>query len=131
MYPEIAPGRKKHILYVENDHEILDITKKILEYLGFEVTDTIWSEQAIRLMQSQPDNFDLVITDLGMPDMDGIELSKKIFELRPDIPIVLCTGKRNIESEEIKKNIGVNEILFKPFRIKEIKRTINKALNDQ
>jgi CheY-like chemotaxis protein len=121
-------ARKKRILYIEDEQIVIKVTKQILEYLGFEVDVLIQSHQAISLLKTQSDDYDLIITDMNMPHMNGIELSKILLEIRPDIPIILCTGSGNAIDEEEIKGLGIKGILPKPFMIKDIMRLTNSIL---
>jgi CheY-like chemotaxis protein len=121
-------ARKKRILYIEDEQIVIKVTKQILEYLGFEVDVLIQSHQAISLLKTQSDDYDLIITDMNMPHMNGIELSKILLEIRPDITIILCTGSGNAIDEEEIKGLGIKGILPKPFMIKDIMRLTNSIL---
>ncbi|MFC1534706.1 response regulator [Thermodesulfobacteriota bacterium] len=129
--PKTLPYRKKCILYVENEQSMIDIVKMMLERLGYNVVNTTWCAQAIRLLQSRPDHFDLVITDMRMPDMNGLDLSRKLLGIRPDVPIILCTGFSDLDIEERAKEIGIRGIIPKPFFRQDLVMAIRKTLGEQ
>ena len=79
---------------------IADMGKNMLERIGYKVTVRKSSLEALQKFQNQPDQFDLVITDQTMPEMTGSDLAKRMMQIRPDIPIILCTGYSTIISEE-------------------------------
>ena len=120
----------KCILYVENDDLLMDVMDKMLSLQGYKVIVTSQCSEAIRLLQSKPEMLDLVITDMKMPDMDGLELSRKLLEIRPNLPIIICTGFQGLIDKESMKSIGIKEIILKPFLIDELITTIRKTFNE-
>ena len=86
------PGGTERVLFVDDEEILVELWGDILENLGYTVTATTESAKALEIFLSRPDRFDLVITDMTMPGMTGIDLSKEILGLRPAIPIILCTG---------------------------------------
>lgn len=115
------------ILIVDDDTDILFLLRNILEYLGYSVHSCSSSDDALRLFKAEPTLFDLVITDLMMPQMYGDELARAMMEIRPDIPIILCTGCRG---NALNKASGINfrAIVYKPFEVREIRRIVDHAL---
>ncbi len=89
--------------------------KKILERLGYQVIARMNSIEALADFQHQPEAFDLVITDQTMPDMTGIDLAQSILEIRPDIPIILCTGYSSMISKKMVKSLGIKVVAMKPL----------------
>ncbi len=124
------PEARKCILYVDNEESMLNLVKQILERLGYDVVVTNWCSKAIRLLQAQPDMFDLIITDMKMPNMDGMELSRNLLEIRPDIPIILCTGFSDLIDREGIKAAGIKEVIAKPFLMEDMAKVIHKVLGD-
>lgn len=124
---EVNTGNER-ILLVENEEIVLDMTKRMLESLGYQVTAMTKSVEALNLFQSNPNAFDLVITDMGMPDLSGDQLSKEILLIRPDIPIILCTGYTEIISEEKAKSIGIRELILKPILMTDMAQAVRKHL---
>ena len=103
--------------------------QQILERLGYHVTTKTSSLDALEAFNAKPDIFDLVITDQTMPRMTGVELAEAFMRIRPDIPMILCSGyNRTITSEEA-KDFGIREYILKPFSMKTIAATIQKVLN--
>jgi two-component system, cell cycle sensor histidine kinase and response regulator CckA len=122
---------KKRILCVDDDKTILQMTMLLLQYLGYEVVVSSSGADAIDLFQSEAKGFDLVITDMKMPGMNGLELSERLLKSKPDIPIVLCTGSTDLIKEEEIKKIGIREIIIKPFSLTRMAVVIDKYLNKQ
>jgi PAS domain S-box-containing protein len=126
---ELCHGGSERILFVDDEEILVKLWCDILEDLGYAVTATTNSSEALELFRRQPDQFDLVITDMTMPGMTGIDLSRVMLELRPDIPVILCTGFNELVTEENAKAIGIREFAMKPLNRKRIATIIRKALN--
>jgi CheY-like chemotaxis protein len=102
--------------------------QKILGQLGYKVQTTNSSVQALAIFRSKPQEFDLVITDLTMPELTGINLAKALLEVRPDLPIVLCTGFSDQVNEEMLQSIGIRGLLLKPLTIHELAHSVRMAI---
>jgi YesN/AraC family two-component response regulator len=89
------------------------------------------SLEALEAFRAEPDAFDLVITDVTMPSMTGIELAKELMAIRPDIPIILCTGFSELINEKRAKEMGIQEFVMKPFVIGKHAKTIRKVLEQK
>jgi CheY-like chemotaxis protein len=89
------------------------------------------SNEALELFRVNPQRFDLVITDMTMPNMTGDTLAKALMKIRPDIPIILCTGFSERISEEKAKAIGVKEFVMKPLAMSDFARRIRKVLDNE
>jgi len=117
----------RKILLVDDETIVLDVTTRILESLGYEVTATSNSTNALNLFRADPSNFDLVITDLTMPYMTGDNLAKQIMEIRHGMPVIVYTGFSNAITEEDARDIGIREFLMKPFNREDLSRAIAKV----
>jgi two-component system cell cycle sensor histidine kinase/response regulator CckA len=132
--PAAESGRfssgKGSILLVDDETPILDSGKAFLEDLGYEVDVSTCPVDALELVQTNPDKYHLVITDMIMPKMSGEHLAKAIKKDRPDIPILLWTGySENINADTIAE-AGVSEVLLKPITLSHLADSIRKVLND-
>jgi len=127
---KLVSSKKKRVLYIEDEGIVINVAKLILERLGYEVEVSMRCHEAIKLLKSRPDNFDLVITDMSMPGMNGIELSQKLLEIRPDIPIILCTGFSELIDEKETRKTGINAIIPKPFMLDDMAKVIRKVIGD-
>ena len=97
--------------------------------MGYKVTSKSSSEEALSDFMKHPDKFDLVITDMTMPDMSGDELAEKIMAVRPELPIIICSGyNKRLAGDKI-KNPGIKHFLTKPLEIRELSKVIRKALD--
>jgi len=130
---EIQPIKKSNerILVVDDEKMVVEIQQKMLKRLGYDVTSCTSSVEALKAFQANPDNFDLIITDMTMPDMTGDQLAQKIMEIRTDIPIILCSGFSEKMSNEKAKSLGIKEFLMKPVLIKDLSITIRRALDSK
>ena len=104
--------------------------EEILAELGYEVTSRTSSREALALFRVDPSRFDLVITDQTMPEMTGIELAKEILAIRPDMPVIMCTGFSHLVDAESAKAAGIKAFAMKPLTKREIARTIRKVLDE-
>ncbi len=122
------PKGSEHILFVDDEEILAAMWCDILSDLGYRVTSTTDSLDALHRFLDNPDSFDLVMTDMTMPGMTGMDLSRKILEVRPDMPILLCTGFNDQASEEKVRAMGIREFAMKPLSLKLTARLIRKAL---
>jgi CheY-like chemotaxis protein len=102
----------------------------MLERLGYHVTVRRSSLEALETFQNTPNAFDLVITDQTMHGMTGYDLARRMMQIKPDIPIVLCTGYSSLIDEESAKSIGIKEFALKPLTKEVIARLIRKVLGE-
>jgi len=126
---EPAPKGEEYILFVDDDEQIVNVVQQILERLGYCVAARTSSVEALEAFQAQSGKFDLVITDLTMPNMTGIELAKRLIDIRSDIPIILCTGFSETISKKKAEAIGIREYVMKPITMHGLAMTIRKVLD--
>ncbi len=124
------PSGNERILVVDDEITLTKMIKTVLVRLGYNVTTKTNSLEALSLFYSQPDNFDLIITDQTMPQMTGRELTIKILACRPDIPVILSTGFSSTINQEKAMNIGAKAFFMKPFENKELAIIVRKVLDD-
>lgn len=124
-------GGSEHILVVDDEEAITGMFKKMLKRLGYDVTTCESGEEARDLLRSNPKGFDLVITDYAMPRMSGIELAEALREIRPDMPILLCTGVSETLSLSDMEPFGIADILLKPVFSNELDAKIRTVLPTQ
>jgi PAS domain S-box-containing protein len=128
----LLPRGRERILIVDDEPEVAIVAQKMLEFLGYEVHSQTSSIEALNIFNLHlPENpFDLVMTDLTMPRLTGLDLAGKLLSLQPDLPIVLCTGfKEQIASEEAKR-LGIRKLLLKPFAIQALAMTVRQVLDE-
>jgi len=122
-------GGTEQILLVDDDESILLMEKRMLELLGYQVTTHISSIEALEAFRDSPDKFDIVITDMAMPNMPGDKLSAELIKIRYDIPILLCTGFSETMSEEKATSLGIKGFLWKPIIMKDLAQKIREVLD--
>jgi len=127
---EILPTGAEHILFVDDELALVSIGKNILEPLGYQVESRTSSIEALELFKAMPGKFDLVITDMTMPNLRGDQLAKELMEVRPDIPVILCTGFSSEINEEKARTIGIRAFVFKPFLKHDMAKTVRKVLDE-
>ena len=127
--PEPLPIGKERILFIDDEPVVAKIGKMALEPLGYDVEVRTSSIEALELVRVHPERFDLIITDMTMPQMTGDELTKELIKIRPDIPVILCTGFSNKMSKEQALRIGVRAFIMKPFVIGDLAATVRKVLD--
>ena len=121
-------GGTEQILLVDDEEAILAMEKRMLERLGYQVTSRTSSLEALEAFRANPDKFDLIITDMAMPNMPGDKLSAELIKIRYDIPILLCTGFSETISEEKAISLGIKGFLFKPIVMKNLAQKIREVL---
>ena len=124
----VAPGGNEHILVVDDEETIVRLLTAILRALGYHVTTTTSSPEALRLFNADPDRFDLVITDMTMPEMTGAQLAQQLIRSRPELPIILCSGFSELINEEKAAAIGIRAYIMKPVLRTELATTIRSVL---
>ena len=128
---ELLPRGEERILAVDDEEVIVAMCQTILESLGYTVAACCSSEKAFELFQSSPESFDLIITDQTMPKLSGAELAQKVLQIRPEIPIILCTGYSSMISEKQSKEIGINRFVMKPINRRELAITVREVLDNK
>ncbi|MCP4024121.1 MAG: response regulator [Desulfobacteraceae bacterium] len=124
----LADGKEK-IMLVDDEESVLKIEMHILERLGYQVSAYTSSKEAYEAFKSRPNEFDIVITDVTMPNMTGDILIEKINKIRLDIPCIICTGFSNKISTERARELGLNELLLKPIASRQFAEKVRKALD--
>jgi len=117
------------ILFVDDEDIVVAWGQEALERLGYLVTATTDPAEALKVFSSDPFRFDLVITDQTMPSMSGMRLAKKLLKIRPEVPIVLCTGYSANASPEKAKEAGIKQLAMKPLTRNELAHTVRCALD--
>lgn len=124
------PTGHERILFIDDDPSLVEIGREILGKLGYDVVAKTSSIEALELFREQPDKFDLVITDMTMPNMTGDRLAAELMKIRPDIPTILCSGFSEKMSNEKADALGIKNFLMKPIVMKDLAKTIRKVLDE-
>jgi signal transduction histidine kinase len=125
----VSPKGKERILFVDDEELIADTMKLVMEQLGYRVTAFTRSQSALQEFYAKPYDYDLIITDMIMPEMTGDILSKKIRAVRIDLPIIMSTGYNEKIDAEKAKELGIREIMVKPVRMNVLAKTIREVLD--
>ena len=125
---ESVPDGRGRILFVDDEKALVGLAERMLRSLGYEVTAVASSPEAWQIFLSDPERFDLVITDMTMPHMTGVDLIKKILEVRPQMPVVLCTGFSEYIDEAKADQLGIKALIMKPFSRKGLAKIIREAM---
>jgi DNA-binding NtrC family response regulator len=122
------PAGKERILLIDDEPDIVAAAKIILEQVGYEVVGFTASSEALEAFRANPKKFDLIITDLTMPQLAGLDLAKECLSLRPDMPIILCTGYGESITLERARAMGIRQIILKPIIPAQLVEAIRLAL---
>ncbi|MFO7886133.1 MAG: response regulator [Desulfobacteraceae bacterium] len=123
------PTGAEHILLVDDEKPVLQLEKQILERLGYSITSFSSSVDALAAFRTDPSCFDLIISDMNMPNLNGMQLAEKLIEIRSDIPVIICTGFSERINREISDAIGIKGFLMKPVAKHEMAEMVRKVLD--
>jgi len=125
---DIIGGQEK-ILFVDDEESLVHLGEIMLTSLGYDFTGKTDSREALELFRSQPAQFDLVIADMTMPNMTGLELASECMHIRSDIPVILCTGYSETITPEKARDNGLKDFIMKPMVKNQIAEAIRRALD--
>jgi CheY-like chemotaxis protein len=126
-----VPSGTERVLFVDDEELLAEMGRDMLEDLGYQMTVTTSSSEALALFRTDPGRFDLVITDVTMPEITGVELAREMRAVRADIPIIMCTGFSHLVDADAAKTAGVMAFTMKPLTKQEIAKTIRTVLDGQ
>jgi PAS domain S-box-containing protein len=126
----LSTGNER-VLFVDDENDLVEIGRLMLERLGYSVTTRTSSIEALELFKDDPAKFHLLITDMTMPNMTGELLAQKMLELRPDLPVILCTGYSERMTEARARQMGIKAFLMKPITVQDLSTSIRKALGNR
>jgi PAS domain S-box-containing protein len=126
---ELIRGGSERILLVDDEPVIIKMGAEILGSLGYKVTTGAGSLKAIELFRRNPHDFDLVITDMTMPDATGIDLAGAIKKIRPEIPIIVCTGFSELLEDKDHHDLPIDAIVTKPLLKSELAEIVRRVLD--
>jgi PAS domain S-box-containing protein len=127
---EDLPLGKEHVLFIDDEAPIVKMGSRVLEQLGYTVTTRTDSLEALSLFRSNPDGFDVVVSDMTMPNLTGDKLAAELIKIRSDIPFILCTGYSKNISDKIASEIGIKAFAYKPIVKADLAKTIRKVLDE-
>ncbi|HUT84445.1 MAG TPA: response regulator, partial [Thermodesulfobacteriota bacterium] len=125
----LPPRGTERILFVDDEPALVNIGRRMLEGLGYEVVTSTSGIETLSTFRRQPENFDLVITDMTMPKMTGDRLAIELLGIRPGIPIILCTGFSERITGEKAKEIGIRKFVMKPLLMNDLAEAVREVLD--
>jgi len=126
---EAVPCGNERILLVDDEQPVAEIATRQLERLGYTVTKETSSQRALDAFEQNPERFDLLMSDLSMPEMNGIKLAGRMKELKPELPVIICTGFTDRITDETIRKIGIDGYILKPFIKRELAQTMRRVLD--
>ena len=125
------PMGHESVLLIDDEEDVLEMMHSMIEKLGYQVISRNSSIEALDIFRNNPREFDLIITDQTMPEMTGLELVEQLIRIRPDIPVILCTGYMEMIAEDNSGSLGIGAYVMKPVRISDISVKIRKLLDQK
>jgi len=125
------PKGTEHILFVDDESALVEIGKSQLEALGYQVSARTNSLEALALFKNKPENFDLIISDMTMPEMTGEELAMEMKRINPNIPVILCTGFSSKITPESAHQFNIDALLMKPVIIRDMAQVVRGVLDEK
>lgn len=126
---EFRSGQGQKILLVDDDPQVVRVTGDILKSLGYEVTGTTSPNEALSIVgEVEAGTFALVITDLTMPELDGIELAEKLKAIEPDLPVIIISGYSEVLSKEEAQKVGIAACCTKPISFRGLAKVVSEAI---
>ena len=126
-----VPSGTERVLVVDDEVAIVNMNKVVLERLGYQVTGTTDSLDALEKIRTNPDQFDLIITDQTMPNMTGSELAQEVFRIKHNMPIILCTGYSSVLSEKDALSMGIKKYVRKPVDRTTLAKAVREVLDEK
>jgi CheY-like chemotaxis protein len=122
------PRGSEHILFVDDEDLLVEVGSQVMGSLGYQVTCFTSSLEALEAFKQTPQTFDVLLTDMNMPKMSGLDLAKEVIRIRPDMPILLCTGFSERISASRSESLGIRKTIMKPMVARDIALAVREAL---
>jgi CheY-like chemotaxis protein len=116
-------------MLVDDEPQVMQVTSELLQSLGYRVTSRVSATDALRDFREAPDSFDLLLTDLTMPKLTGIELCAEVKKIRQDLPTILFTGYSEKVSRRSADKVGIDDYCKKPVSLKELSQVVGRLIN--
>ena len=128
-FADSLPGGHERVLLIDDEEDIVAVNRQMMERLGYEVVSFTRSPEALACFETDPQAFDIVITDMTMPAVTGDQVVAAVRRLRPEVPIILCTGFSEAITPEKLEALGGSRMLMKPLGLAELAHTMRKLLD--
>jgi signal transduction histidine kinase len=129
--PQELPKGSEHILLVDDEDDLVYIGKEMLTFLGYRVTTKTNSGEALEVFRENPDPYDLLITDMTMPGMNGDKLAVEMMKIKPNLPVIIVTGFSERFNLEKAKALGIRDLAMKPIVMQDLAATVRRVLEGQ
>jgi CheY-like chemotaxis protein len=123
------PTGTERVLFVDDEEFQVSLARKMLGALGYQVTALASSPEALKLFKDNPQAFDLVVTDITMPGMTGIDFTRELLSVRPDIPVIMCTGYSELITGDDPSCYGARALVAKPVVMREMAETMRRVID--
>jgi PAS domain S-box-containing protein len=121
-------GGGRHVLYVDDDEVMRTLAERLLQRAGYRVSTCASGTEALRVLRAAPQDFDIVVSDVNMPEMSGVDLAQQLALLRADLPVMLSSGLVSEELRSQARQVGVRALIRKEFSFEELAATVEKVL---
>ncbi len=126
-----VPKGDERVLFVDDEETVLDVGRRIMQSIGYNVTARASSREALELFRKDPEAFDLIITDQSMPEITGLQLSRQAKAVRRNVPIILSTGFSHLVNADSARAAGIDALVMKPLTKCELARTVRQVLDER
>ncbi|MBE7466868.1 MAG: PAS domain-containing protein [Planctomycetes bacterium] len=126
-HPEVQRGNREHVMYVDDDAELIPVMTRMLELLGYRCTGFKDSTAALQAFRGAPAEFDAVVTDWDMPDLNGLEMAQAMRAIRPDLPVALVSGSMDKFADATANGVGLSRI-SKPASLEMVGLTLQRII---
>jgi CheY-like chemotaxis protein len=126
--PPVARGHGERVLYIDDDEAIVFLTRRILERLGYQVTTYSRPLEGVQAFRDVPNAFDVVVTDLNMPEMSGFDIARELRSIRPGVPVLMTSGYVRPEDRDAARAQGILDVIAKPNSMEELGRSLDRVL---
>jgi CheY-like chemotaxis protein len=127
---DVPRGAGERVLFVDDEPSLTTVTRRMLERLGYRVVAHVSSTEALAAFRADPSAFDVVISDLTMPDMTGAQLALEMRRVRADVPVILSTGYLDRLDADAARALHARELLIKPYTTEDLATAVRRALAD-
>ena len=118
----------ERVLFVDDEEALVFLMTAMLQRLGYQVTGCTSPEEALEMFRSGPRNFDIVVSDLSMPEMSGVDLARELLQIRPGMPILIASGYFGPADNERARSLGLPDLLLKPNTIEKLGQVLHEVI---